>query len=433
MRRFGSSSPCTTIWRQATRAPPPAARLQQAVDAILDGYANGTRFGIRACADDGLLRAGVPGVQLTWMDAKVGDWVVTPRIGKPVEVQALWINALRIAAAWNPRWQQPVERALRAFRERFVDPSTQALVRCRRRRSRRRRDRPRDPAEPDFRGRRPAVPVARRRGGARGGRSGRSAAADAARPAHARAVRSRLPRALRRLAAANAMAPIIRERSGRGCSARSSKRGCACTATRAEPARKPKRAFSTPLLRASRSRRASTTSPKSPTAMRRTRPRGTPFQAWSLGRVAAHREPACPVGRPSPRQTALRCVSHRQARQQGRRHATAARCQSARHHRRCPPALRRLRPLATLGPVSQRASMGHGARGLQRGRHRLGLFPARSRAQPRLSLGRRRHRRFRRRQAAAGACRSRCGTATTRSSRSGCSASPTRRAITART
>ena len=43
---------------------------------------------------DGLLRAGVPGVQLTWMDAKVGDWVVTPRIGKPVEVQALWINAL---------------------------------------------------------------------------------------------------------------------------------------------------------------------------------------------------------------------------------------------------------------------------------------------------------------------------------------------------
>ena len=43
-----------------------------------------------------------PGVQLTWMDAKVGDWVVTPRIGKPVEVQALWLNALRCAAKWNP-------------------------------------------------------------------------------------------------------------------------------------------------------------------------------------------------------------------------------------------------------------------------------------------------------------------------------------------
>ena len=68
------------------------------MQAILAGYAAGTRFGIRADAD-GLLRAGVPGVQLTWMDAKVGDRVVTPRIGKPVEVQALWINALRIGGA----------------------------------------------------------------------------------------------------------------------------------------------------------------------------------------------------------------------------------------------------------------------------------------------------------------------------------------------
>ena len=49
---------------------------------------------------DGLLRAGEPGVQLTWMDAKVGDWVVTPRIGKPVEIQALWYNALRTIAGW---------------------------------------------------------------------------------------------------------------------------------------------------------------------------------------------------------------------------------------------------------------------------------------------------------------------------------------------
>jgi predicted glycogen debranching enzyme len=103
-------------------------RLQQAAETILTGYTKGTRFNIQACADDGLLRAGVPGVQLTWMDAKVGDWVVTPRIGKPVEVQALWINALRIAATWNPRWQPPAERALQAFHERFVDPSTQTLA-----------------------------------------------------------------------------------------------------------------------------------------------------------------------------------------------------------------------------------------------------------------------------------------------------------------
>ncbi|MCX4174933.1 MULTISPECIES: amylo-alpha-1,6-glucosidase [Paraburkholderia] len=103
-------------------------RLQQAVETILAGYTNGTRFNIKASTDDGLLSAGVPGVQLTWMDAKVGDWVVTPRIGKPVEVQALWINALRIAATWNPQWQPPAERALQAFHERFTDPATQALV-----------------------------------------------------------------------------------------------------------------------------------------------------------------------------------------------------------------------------------------------------------------------------------------------------------------
>jgi predicted glycogen debranching enzyme len=102
-------------------------RLQQAVETILTGYTNGTRFNIKASADDGLLDAGVPGVQLTWMDAKVGDWVVTPRIGKPVEVQALWINALRVAATWNPRWQPSAERALQAFHERFTDPSTQTL------------------------------------------------------------------------------------------------------------------------------------------------------------------------------------------------------------------------------------------------------------------------------------------------------------------
>jgi predicted glycogen debranching enzyme len=103
------------------------SRLQQAANTILTGYTKGTRFNIQASTEDGLLNAGVPGVQLTWMDAKVGDWVVTPRIGKPVEVQALWINALRIAATWNPQWQQPGERALRAFHERFTDPSTQTL------------------------------------------------------------------------------------------------------------------------------------------------------------------------------------------------------------------------------------------------------------------------------------------------------------------
>ena len=66
--------------------------------AIVDAYTKGTRFGIAVDPSDGLLRAGRPGVQLTWMDAKVGDYVVTPRIGKPVEVNALWISALRTCA-----------------------------------------------------------------------------------------------------------------------------------------------------------------------------------------------------------------------------------------------------------------------------------------------------------------------------------------------
>ncbi len=64
---------------------------------VIDWHVQGTRYGIRV-DDDGLLAAGEPGVQLTWMDAKIGDWVVTPRTGKAVEIQALWYNALRIMA-----------------------------------------------------------------------------------------------------------------------------------------------------------------------------------------------------------------------------------------------------------------------------------------------------------------------------------------------
>jgi predicted glycogen debranching enzyme len=62
---------------------------------VLHWHERGTRYGIRLDAD-GLLQAGEPGVQLTWMDVKIGDWVVTPRTGKPVEIQALWYNALRL-------------------------------------------------------------------------------------------------------------------------------------------------------------------------------------------------------------------------------------------------------------------------------------------------------------------------------------------------
>lgn len=71
-------------------------QLYPSLKDIIAWHQAGTRYGIRVDPSDGLLRGGVPGVQLTWMDAKVGDWVVTPRVGKPVEINALWYNALRI-------------------------------------------------------------------------------------------------------------------------------------------------------------------------------------------------------------------------------------------------------------------------------------------------------------------------------------------------
>jgi predicted glycogen debranching enzyme len=66
---------------------------------VIEWHKRGTRYNIHVDSD-GLVFAGQPGVQLTWMDAKVGDWVVTPRIGKPVEIQALWFNALQIMSAF---------------------------------------------------------------------------------------------------------------------------------------------------------------------------------------------------------------------------------------------------------------------------------------------------------------------------------------------
>ena len=102
------------------------AKLISAVQKILRGYAEGARYGIRMDGD-GLLRAGAPGVQLTWMDAKTGDHVVTPRIGKPVEIQALWINALRIGGQWGAEWFALEEAAQASFLARFPDPETGGL------------------------------------------------------------------------------------------------------------------------------------------------------------------------------------------------------------------------------------------------------------------------------------------------------------------
>ncbi|MBK7595297.1 MAG: glycogen debranching enzyme family protein [Gemmatimonadetes bacterium] len=93
-------------------------------------HIEGTRHGI-VVDDDGLLRAGESGVQLTWMDAKLGDWVVTPRIGKPVEINALWINVLAILAEMETTlgdptvgraWTKETARGRKAFGAQFWHP-----------------------------------------------------------------------------------------------------------------------------------------------------------------------------------------------------------------------------------------------------------------------------------------------------------------------
>ena len=97
---------------------------------IVHHHLGGTRFGIGVDPEDGLLRQGAEGYQLTWMDAKVGDWVVTPRRGKAVEINALWYNALRLLEGWlaevrgagDPeaaRAGAAAERARAAFNRRF--------------------------------------------------------------------------------------------------------------------------------------------------------------------------------------------------------------------------------------------------------------------------------------------------------------------------
>ncbi|MES1242062.1 MAG: amylo-alpha-1,6-glucosidase [Acidobacteriota bacterium] len=95
---------------------------------IVDHHLRGTRFGIGVDPEDGLLRQGAEGYQLTWMDAKVDGWVVTPRRGKAVEINALWYNALRLLEGWlRERGDAGVaesiaghaERARESFNRRF--------------------------------------------------------------------------------------------------------------------------------------------------------------------------------------------------------------------------------------------------------------------------------------------------------------------------
>jgi predicted glycogen debranching enzyme len=104
------------------------ADLYPTLAEIIEWHRRGTRYRIQLDERDGLLYAGEPGVQLTWMDAKVDDWVVTPRYGKAVEINALWYSALRVMAAFARRldkhedavrWTEMADQTAASFRTRF--------------------------------------------------------------------------------------------------------------------------------------------------------------------------------------------------------------------------------------------------------------------------------------------------------------------------
>jgi len=109
--------------------------LYEVLKDILEWHRRGTRYGI-AVDDDGLLRAGDPGVQLTWMDARVEGREITPRHGKPVEIQALWYNALRVMEHFAEKFEdmdsatdygEMAERAKASFHEQFWNETDSCL------------------------------------------------------------------------------------------------------------------------------------------------------------------------------------------------------------------------------------------------------------------------------------------------------------------
>jgi predicted glycogen debranching enzyme len=123
-------------YREATGDDRVVDELLPVLREMIDRHVTGTRYGIGMDAADGLLRAGESGLQLTWMDAKIGEWVVTPRIGKPVEVNALWYNALRTLASFLAarkdegalRYGTLADRVRTGFRARFVRPDRASLA-----------------------------------------------------------------------------------------------------------------------------------------------------------------------------------------------------------------------------------------------------------------------------------------------------------------
>ena len=123
-------------WRAYVIVTGDGAALERAYPVladIIDWHWRGTRYGIAVDPADGLLRAGEPGEQLTWMDARIDGREVTPRIGKPVEINALWHNALVTMVGFAERVGKPAELYLAAaecvrhdFR-RFIKPGGEGL------------------------------------------------------------------------------------------------------------------------------------------------------------------------------------------------------------------------------------------------------------------------------------------------------------------
>ncbi|HVG77208.1 MAG TPA: amylo-alpha-1,6-glucosidase [Patescibacteria group bacterium] len=124
-----NTADATLWWIEAIRATHAATgdlgllkELWPVLESVVEWHRRGARHGIGEDPGDGLLRAGEPGVQVTWMDARVGDSVVTPRIGKPVEINALWYNALAAMAGFaralerpHDPWEAAAERVRRSF------------------------------------------------------------------------------------------------------------------------------------------------------------------------------------------------------------------------------------------------------------------------------------------------------------------------------
>ena len=365
--------------------------LQNAFGAILSGYARGTRYGIRADAD-GLLAAG-RARRPADLDGREGR-----RLGR----HAAYRQARRDPGALDQRPEdrrrlfrrlpRPARAGDRVLRKAFLERGGGLPPRRRRRRPSSRHRRLDPPAQPDLRRRRPPVPPGDGRARAADRRRGRVPPRNAARTAHPAARTPGLPPALRRGAARArrrlppgdrlAVPPGRFRRSlgprARAAAPKSSARRASASWRRSSP---------------TSTRPASATSPRSPTPTRPTPREAAPSRpgrsasscgsiAWSSPSRPSPTPPSSPSGLDTP--AGARHPRSGHDRQEGRPRPRA-------------PAPRRGRQareeLEALGALPLRAAVGHGARGLQPGRHGLGLLPARARPLAGLSLGRGRPRR----------------------------------------